>query len=118
MKNKELRKLRRAELLELMLQQQTEIDSLKQENEQLIQKLNDRTITIENAGSIAEASLKLNKVFEAAQKAADDYLESIKSQSNGKTNAKRKRKKWNLTENSYSVLKFAMVRNEANAQAD
>ena len=69
------------------------MDRLKQENEQLIQKLNDRTITIENAGSIAEASLKLNKVFEAAQKAADDYLESIKSQSNGKTNAKRKRKK-------------------------
>ena len=63
MKNKELRKLRRAELLELMLQQQTEIDRLKQENEQLIQKLNDRTITIENAGSIAEASLKLNKVL-------------------------------------------------------
>ena len=91
MKNKELRKLRRAELLELMLQQQTEIDRLKQENEQLIQKLNDRTITIENAGSIAEASLKLNKVFEAAQKAADDYLESIKTQSNGKTNAKRKK---------------------------
>ena len=43
----------------------------------------------QEAGSIAEASLKLNKVFEAAQQAADQYLENIRIRSeisqNGET---------------------------------
>lgn len=29
------------------------------------------------AGSIAEASLEINKIFEVAQKTADQYLENI-----------------------------------------
>ena len=41
-------------------------------------QLQDRKLTIENAGSIAEASLALNKVFETAQLAADLYIENIK----------------------------------------
>lgn len=80
MKQKELRKLRRTELLELMLQMQEEIDQLRQENQELNQKLLDRRITLEQTGSIAEAALKLNKVFEAAQQAAEDYLNSISIQ--------------------------------------
>ena len=80
MKQKELRKLRRTELLELMLQMQEEIDQLRQENQELNQKLLDRRITLEQTGSIAEAALKLNKVFEAAQQAAEDYLNSIQAE--------------------------------------
>ena len=38
-----------------------------------------RRILLEKAGSIAEASLQLNGVFEAAQKAADQYVENIQS---------------------------------------
>lgn len=38
----------------------------------------DRKIELEEAGNIAEAALKLNKVFEAAQKAADQYLYNLK----------------------------------------
>ena len=33
---------------------------------------------MEDSGSIAEAALRLNGIFEAAQKAADQYLESVK----------------------------------------
>ena len=33
---------------------------------------------LENSGSIAEAALKLNDVFQAAQLAADQYLENVK----------------------------------------
>ena len=73
MKQKELRKLRRTELLELMLQMQ-------EENQELNQMLLDRRITLEQTGSIAEAALKLNKVFEAAQQAAEDYLNSIRAE--------------------------------------
>jgi hypothetical protein len=33
---------------------------------------------LDKAGSIAEAALQLNDVFELAQKAADQYLENVK----------------------------------------
>ena len=41
-------------------------------------RLEERRIAIEESGSIAEASLKLTKVFEEAQKAADLYVENVK----------------------------------------
>ncbi len=40
---------------------------------------NKREIELQNAGSIAEAALRLNGVFEAAQQAADQYLESVRA---------------------------------------
>ena len=40
-------------------------------------QLSDRTVKLENAGSIAEAALALNGVFEAAQAAADQYLAQV-----------------------------------------
>lgn len=55
-----------------------ENESLKEENSDLKERISDRKINIEKSGSIAEASLKLNKVFEDAQAAADQYLQNIK----------------------------------------
>lgn len=78
MTDKELRKLSRAELLEMLLIQSKEVEKLHIELDEANQKLNDRKILLENSGSIAEAALKLNKVFEAAQIAADQYLENVK----------------------------------------
>ena len=46
----------------------------------LHRQLADRTLRLEQVGSIAEAALSLNRVFEAAQAAADQYLESVKAQ--------------------------------------
>ena len=54
------------------------VRELEKENEELKAALEDRRILIEQSGSLAEASLKLNKVFEAAQAAADQYLENIR----------------------------------------
>ena len=70
MTNKELKKLSRAELLEMLIAQSKEVAALKEQLEKAEEQLNDRKIIIENAGSIAEASLQLNGVFEAAQNAA------------------------------------------------
>ena len=42
--------------------------------EELENQLADRRIRLEKAGNIAEAALQLNRIFEAAQKAADDYV--------------------------------------------
>ena len=43
--------------------------------------LQDRQLSVEKAGSIAEAALQLNGVFEAAQAAAQQYLDNIKQRS-------------------------------------
>ena len=81
MTEKELHKLKRGELLEMMLAQSREIDALRAKVRKLEEKLADREIRIQEAGSIAEAALKLNGIFEAAQAAADQYLENVKNQS-------------------------------------
>jgi hypothetical protein len=79
MREKELHKLKRGELLEMMLAQSREIDSLRAKVRELEEKLADREIRIRESGSIAEAALKVNMIFEAAQAAADQYLENVKS---------------------------------------
>lgn len=81
MKQKELKRLRRSDLLELLLELSRENDKLRKDNHDLKQQLNDRTVTIENSGSLAEAALQLNGVFEAAQKACDQYVQNIQSRS-------------------------------------
>lgn len=78
MTDKELRKLSRIDLLELLLEKSRENEKLKEELEQVKAQLDDRKINIEKAGSIAEASLVLNGVFQAAQAAADQYLENLR----------------------------------------
>lgn len=79
MKNKNsLKNLSKLELLELLAEQEAEIEQLKR---QLVQKdriIRQRTLCMEQAGNIAQAALVLNGVFEAAQKAADQYVESVK----------------------------------------
>lgn len=74
---KELKKLKRSELLEMLLARTEEVERLRAELDEAQKKLDDRAITLENSGSIAEAALKLNGVFEAAEEAAKQYLENI-----------------------------------------
>lgn len=78
MTDKEVRKLSRAELLEMMVAQGKEIERLQAQLDKARQQLADRRIEVQQAGSIAEAALRLNGVFEAAQRAADQYLENIR----------------------------------------
>ena len=71
-------RLKKKELLEIMLRQGEEIDSLRAKIAELEKQLYSREIKIGKAGSIAEASLALTSVFEEAQKAANLYLENVK----------------------------------------
>lgn len=80
MTEKELHKLKRGELLEMMLAQSREIDALRARVSELEEKLADREIRIRESGSIAEAALKINGIFEAAQAAADQYMENVRNQ--------------------------------------
>lgn len=81
MTNEELRKLKRGALLELLVAQQRENDELNVRLDKAEKALEDRRVQLDQAGSIAQASLQLNRVFEAAQAAADQYLETIRLQS-------------------------------------
>ncbi|ABP89436.1 DNA repair protein [Streptococcus suis] len=76
---KNLRKLKRIELYEIMLAQSEEIDCLRNQLEKIKTELADRRIMISQSGSIAEASMKLTNIFEEAQKAADLYLYNVKN---------------------------------------
>lgn len=78
MTEKELLKLKRSEILEIMLAQSREIDKLRKELEETKSQLEDRKIKIKKAGSLAEASLQLTNIFAEAQKAADLYVENIR----------------------------------------
>lgn len=77
MTDKELRRLSRMELIGLLLEQTRESERLRQELEQTKALLEDRRILLSNAGSIAEASLQINQVMEAAQRTADQYIENV-----------------------------------------
>lgn len=80
MPDRELRHLHRTELVEIIFALKQSEDQLKAENAALTAQLQDRRIHIQNAGSIAQAALELNKVFEAAQAAAEDYLASVQAE--------------------------------------
>jgi len=77
MTDKELKKLNRSELLELMLEQSREIDRLQEELEETREALQERNLKIESCGSIAEAAAEVNSLFHAAQRAADMYLLNV-----------------------------------------
>lgn len=81
MNNKELRKLNRKELLEIILEQMKRIEGLELELRKAKSELNSKKINIEESGSIAEAVIKLSGIFETAQKTADHYVSNVKENS-------------------------------------
>ena len=79
MADRELRRMHRAELIEIIYALKQNEDQLKAQNAALTAQLQDRQLRLANAGSIAEAALSLNGVFDAAQAAADQYLQAVRT---------------------------------------
>lgn len=79
MTDRELKRLSRADLLEMLIALSKENEQLRLELVETQQRLADRMVAIEKAGSIAEAALQLNGVFEAAQNACEQYIANIKA---------------------------------------
>lgn len=84
MDDKTLKKMKREELLELLLEERKRNEELESKLAKVTAELEEKRIRIRESGNLAEASLALTKVFEEAQKAAELYLENIK-----RRNAKR-----------------------------
>ncbi len=78
MNDKELKRLSRKELLEILIEQSKEIAELRKTIAEQKEKLLDRQIKIENSGTLAEASLKLTEIFQNADEAAKLYLENVR----------------------------------------
>lgn len=76
--NKELKKLGRKELLEIILEQVKRIENLEKELQVANEKIESKRIIIEESGSLSEAVLKLNGMFESTQKSIDQYILNIK----------------------------------------
>lgn len=78
MTEKDLRKLNRYQLLELLVVQTERADKLQAKLAAAEKQLSDREIHFSSLGSIAEASLQLKGVFQAAQEAGDMYINAAK----------------------------------------
>lgn len=77
MTERELKKLSRSDLLELLLVQTKENELLKKKLEETEKALEERQLRLVRVGTLAEAMVEVNHVMEAAQAAADQYLENI-----------------------------------------
>ena len=80
----DLAKLKKKDLLEIMLKQGEEIDALRAQIADLEARLDNRNFELSQIGNIAEASLIVTNVFEEAQKAAVVYLQNVKRLANEK----------------------------------
>ena len=78
MTDKELRRLRRDDLLQILINQQKQIDALNEELQRSKEALDNRDLAVQESGTLAEAALKMNGVFDAAQSAADEYLAQMR----------------------------------------
>lgn len=74
----DLSKLKKHELLEIMLAQSKEIDKLRYKVADLESQLANREFEFSKIGSIAEASLAVTNIFKEAEKAAVIYIENIR----------------------------------------
>lgn len=67
------------DLVELLAEQEREIQFLKQQLEEKDKLIEQRILRLNEFGNIAQAALAINEVFETAQRAADEYVASIKT---------------------------------------
>ena len=93
MADKEMKLLSRAELIDIIYELQKQNDEKDTQLQKMQAALEERTIRLANAGSIAEAALSISGVFEAAQAAADQYLTSIRDAEAAKLE-KQKEAEW------------------------
>ncbi|MGI6072387.1 MAG: hypothetical protein ACOX75_05180 [Lachnospiraceae bacterium] len=78
MTNKDLRNLNRKDLLQMLIEQSQEVQELRKKLAATEAALEDKTIAIDNAGSIADAALQLNDIFQVSQDACRLYMDNVR----------------------------------------
>lgn len=84
MKERDMRKLKRVDLLELLVAEEKENSALKGRIKELEDKLRIRRKMLDDAGTVAEVTLLMNRVYDSAEKAARQYVENVKRMYGGK----------------------------------
>jgi hypothetical protein len=79
MVSKELRKLNRRELIDIIYQMKKNEQQMQEQIAALQAELDEKRLRLSQTGSIAEAALAVTNIFSAAQEAADLYLQEISS---------------------------------------
>lgn len=79
MVSKELRKLNRRELVDVIYQLKKNEEQMQEKIETLEAELEERRIHLSEVGSIAEATTSITGIFSVAQSTADLYLHEISS---------------------------------------
>ena len=77
MTEQELKKLRRTDLLDILLDLSKENEVLREQLDKARAQLASRTIAVEKSGTLAEAAMRINGVFEACQAACDQYTQNL-----------------------------------------
>ena len=77
MLNKELSKLSRRELMDIIYQMKKNEQQMQEELASLRESLEEKRIRLSEAGSVAEAAVSVSNVFSAAQMSADLYLQEV-----------------------------------------
>ena len=75
--SKELKKLNRRELVDIIYQLKKNEQELQEQIESLQEQLQSKRIKLDVAGSIAEAATDITQIFSVAQVTADLYLQEI-----------------------------------------
>ena len=101
--NKELKKLSRRELVDIIYQLKKNEQDLQQEIDFLKAEIEDKRIKVSNAGSIAEASAAITDLFSTAQNTADLYLQEIEHIKE-KTDEECARRLEEVNKKIYSIL--------------
>ena len=78
MTERELKRLKRADLIGLLLDLTRENEQLKSELDLTTAKPEIREINIEQSCTLAQSAMQLNNVFKAAQEACEQYIYNIR----------------------------------------
>ena len=78
MTDRQLRKASRLDLLRMLLEEKKNSEALRDQIQNMQMQLDDRQIHMDQAGSLADAALKLSGIFDAAESACQYYTENIR----------------------------------------
>ena len=106
-----MKRLRREELLEMLIHERKENDQLQLELQKVVEEkdreidmlkreLADRRLRVEEAGTMAEAALEIFQVFERADRAAALYLQNVKARAEETQSAERNQSTLNEKQDS------------------
>lgn len=111
MTKQELRKLSRMDLVEMLLEITQENEQLRGSLEEARKQLEERAISVEDAGNLADAALLVSDILESAQTAADAYLENIRQRD-------EQHRRFCLRIEQNALKKCRRIKQEAQAQVD